>query len=215
MARRIGFSNELPEKIPDNKDGNIQQVQMFQNDILDLAIMNLFVKGITSSTMISNYLTVEVQKILPEGADVSTYQRSPDAIRKRIASIRKSWATDNAETRAVLRRVEVEKLKHVEAEAWKSWDESKEPGLKEIIASDPSKSRTEYTHTTGNPRYLEIIRRVIDQRSKMLGLQASDEREERRDNVKGDLDEILRRKLATIDSSKRRDSVKDVAEVDS
>lgn len=112
---------------------------------------------------------------------VTTTQVSLD-----IKTIRKQWQEHYLRDFNQWVNEQLAKLDHVEIEAWKAWEESKEQVVKtstkekEIEINDgettiPGLGReTAVTEEQryGDPRYLEIIGRTIERRCKILGIEA-------------------------------------------
>lgn len=110
----------------------------------------------------------EIAKIL--GVDQSSISLDLKAIQEQWRS---AAIIDLNEAKAK----ELERIDQVERAAWDSYDRSLKP-VKVIIERSQSRNQaTNETHETtqsGDPRFLAIVQKCIDQRIRLLGLQESD-----------------------------------------
>ncbi len=79
---------------------------------------------------------------------------APSTICRDVAAIKAEWRQQAMADIYELQQQELERLRLVEHEAWLSWETQKGQG-------------------SFNPIFLEVIRRVIGQRAKILGLEAN------------------------------------------
>jgi len=96
------------------------------------------------------------------------------------------WAREQWRTRAVdaiekLRQIELGRVDHIEVEAWKAWKRS--VGIHEVVTRKtgmkPGGDGGEIDETSekrerlaGDPRFLDVAGRCVEQRRKILGLDA-------------------------------------------
>lgn len=102
------------------------------------------------------------------GRSISTIDRDLKAIRARWRESQVADFTEHVNK-------ELARIDAVEFEAWNGWMESKGERRTEESAIIDGKQRTRLqrvTEPTGDPRFLAVVSRCIDQRVKLLGLEA-------------------------------------------
>lgn len=89
-----------------------------------------------------------------------------------IADVRIQWAEQRAVGGEHLVNMELAKLDAVEKNAWQQFNKSKKTRRKVTIkSSDDSVERTETIEEgLGDPRYLALVTKAIEQRCKLLGI---------------------------------------------
>jgi hypothetical protein len=110
-----------------------------------------------------------------EGVAVST-------ISEDISWLRNEWMAAGVHDIDAQIAMEVEKINQVEVEAWREWDRSKEQAevfrtvVRQIAqGQDLKETMHELRAKAGDSRYLKIILDCIERRSKLLGLERSEE----------------------------------------
>lgn len=86
-----------------------------------------------------------------------------------LKTIQKEWAEQRVSDIDELKREQLEKIDRVEREAWDGWVRSQKPTRTKEDSEKPK--RTTKT-TAGDPRFLLIVDRCIERRSKIVGLEA-------------------------------------------
>lgn len=113
------------------------------------------------------------------GLSIMTVSRDLEAVRKR-------WQREAVRDIGERKMIELARLDKIEAEAWDAWERSKKPReRKETLVEkndegDGEKLRTFSKKRTslvseeyvGDPRYLAIIQKCIEQRASLIGLNA-------------------------------------------
>lgn len=94
---------------------------------------------------------------------------STSTVFRDLKFIRSQWsaaAVENLEERAA---EEITRLNALESEAWEQWDRSKEDA-ETITSSDANGETRTRKGQSGDPAYIEAIRKIIETRAKFLGL---------------------------------------------
>lgn len=120
--------------------------------------------------------------------DLQTY--SLETLKKDIDSLLEEWRETRIEDLDLALQLELERIDNLVKEAWEAWDRSKESykkvkGTQEGIPGTPDgegdgqageiittkmKQTSEDVVSYGDPRYLEVINRLLMERRKLLGL---------------------------------------------
>jgi hypothetical protein len=112
-----------------------------------------------------------------------TYRRIAEAlgictrtVERGMKLMREEWKRRLTETSDEIRAYELAKCDKIEQEAWEAWDRSKKNHIqrKHKVKNTPDgrevEDSTEKIKATGDPRYLQIIEKIIDKRLKILGI---------------------------------------------
>jgi DNA-binding CsgD family transcriptional regulator len=91
-----------------------------------------------------------------------------------LKRLRDEWrATARQDVAALIAR-QLDKLSLVEREAWEAWERSKQPAHTTVVYrggdNEPSKMRQTLKHPTGDPRYLELLRKCLAAERTLVGL---------------------------------------------
>jgi len=92
--------------------------------------------------------------------------------------IRKWWKEDAVGDFDAAVAEELARIDRIEREAWDAWERSKAPSEKQRTAkttrddSSSSIAQIEKENRCGDPRYLDVVWKCVDKRSKLLGLEA-------------------------------------------
>lgn len=103
---------------------------------------------------------------------------SESVISKDLKIIQQEWAEQRVFALDQRKLLELESIDRTEREAWTAWDRSKGPieiseaTLDGSKAPDKGRARRVTKSTAGDPRFLLIVLRCIEQRCKILGLEA-------------------------------------------
>jgi len=113
---------------------------------------------------------------------------SQQAVSRDLAAVQRDYERRHQEERDHLRAAELARLDVAEAAAWREWDRSREDAVETTsklvqaganAAGEGGTPRVETGETRkgrlGDPRYLEIVIRCDERRSKLLGLDAPTE----------------------------------------
>jgi len=141
-----------------------------ERDIKDT--VRMYLKGYTLQRIVDE---------LQQRPGVDGYKLSVTTIRRDIDSVRDEWKKDAIINLHEHRMRELERIDSVEAEAWIAWDRSceqqvtvtvrKNVGVAEDVGGVTEESTV--THPfSGDPRYLAIAQKCVDQRTRLLGLDA-------------------------------------------
>lgn len=128
------------------------------------------------------------------GATIKEIAQTESVTRKSIDKdlefARKIWRERNVSAATQYFDEQLERINQVELEAWRGWERSVEQAVQRSLevksggvtsdgapAPDERKKKTVRANQAGDPRFLEIIRKCIDDRLKMLklGQYSSDE----------------------------------------
>jgi DNA-binding transcriptional regulator LsrR (DeoR family) len=94
-----------------------------------------------------------------------------------LKAIQKQWRESAIVDLNEAKRRELERIDQVERAAWDSYERSLNPVIVMIERSESrnqAKRETQETTQAGDPRFLSIIQKCIEQRIKLLGLQEPD-----------------------------------------
>jgi hypothetical protein len=124
-------------------------------------VANLYLRGFRRQTEIANQL----------GVDRATVSRDLKVIKER-------WKDSAVRDLDEAREQELDRLAIIEQEAWVAWEASKKARetstTEQITGADGErlKAGIRKEAQTGDPRYITIIQSCVDQRCKLLGLNA-------------------------------------------
>jgi hypothetical protein len=127
---------------------------------------------------------------------------SLETVKKDIDSLLEEWRATRIEDLDLALQLELERIDTLIKEAWEAWEKSKEnykkvkgtqegvPGTPDgedygqqaVIITTKMKQTSEDVMSYGDPRYLEVINRLLIERRKLLGLYKPDQHE-----VSGDM----------------------------
>jgi hypothetical protein len=110
---------------------------------------------------------------------------APMTVISDLRVIRQQWRTETVAFFNTAKDEQLKKIDKIEENAWKGWEFSRRPASKIINKTDPDglEDITEVTEgQAGDPRFLEIVRKCVEDRRKMLGLDEPD-----RIDVKGQI----------------------------
>jgi hypothetical protein len=100
-------------------------------------------------------------------------------IKRDLRKIRERWLAASAQTFAERRAVELKRIDQLEAEAWRAWEESKQPAIATKVRSggNGQGAASKETSITRSPRegdasYMEVVVSCIDKRCRIYGLYA-------------------------------------------
>ncbi len=104
-------------------------------------------------------------------------------VSKDLKAIHAEWAACAIRDAGTLKNLEVARLDEIERRAWQEYERSREARKSTRVKSEPDKdgkpvpveSTTEIEERTGNPRYLEVIKACVQQRCRILGIEAPQE----------------------------------------
>lgn len=119
------------------------------------------------------YLKGYDQYYIADKVKVTQQQVSQD-----IKKLVKRWQESQLESIAEKQAKELEKIDKVETEAWAAWTRSLKPINKTIskngfnVKGPVEMTEQETQELTGDPRFLATIQKCIDQRCKILGIDA-------------------------------------------
>lgn len=93
-------------------------------------------------------------------------------IRRDMITARKNWLKKSERNYSAIVAEQLQKLDLTEANAWNGWELSlrNEKTVTRETSTEDSKHRKTVKGRSGNPAYLETIRKIIDQRCKLLNL---------------------------------------------
>jgi predicted transcriptional regulator len=91
-----------------------------------------------------------------------------------LQKIRKHWRESAVRDFDLARAEELQKLEHIEREAYEAWEQSKKPAQSAVVNGEASTAQAKKTikNRHGDPRMLEILLKCSAERRKMLGLDA-------------------------------------------
>lgn len=95
---------------------------------------------------------------------------SPRMVASDIVVIRRQWREKAAANVDSLIAEQLSRYNAIEREAWEMWDRSKEDA-ESVTDSDEGGRSTTTKGQSGNPAYLDIIRKTGESRSKLLGIE--------------------------------------------
>lgn len=121
---------------------------------------------------------VKNQEIADElGVDIA-------AVRSDLTHLSKQWKREAKRSTDKLIREQLGRLSTLEAEYWEAWEASKKPTTKTSKQTkkstkngDETTAKVDTTTTSGDPRFLEGVHKCIEQRRKLLGLDAPEKTE--------------------------------------
>ncbi|NIP53215.1 MAG: hypothetical protein GWN94_14245, partial [Phycisphaerae bacterium] len=87
-----------------------------------------------------------------------------------LKTIQKRWRTDTTIDLDEARQRELARIDQLEREYWQAWEKSKQP-RKRVSQTDKTVSR-QTEERTGDPRYLAGVQWCIQQRCKLLDIEA-------------------------------------------
>jgi hypothetical protein len=93
---------------------------------------------------------------------------------KDLRAIRAAWRESAIRDFDAARDLEMEKLNHVEREAWEAWERSQQPSQMATVdgPNGSGKAKRTVRHQYGDPRFLEVILHCDEARRQLLGLDA-------------------------------------------
>lgn len=100
---------------------------------------------------------------------------SEATISRDMKAIEAAWEAAKIDDLSKAKRLELQKINQIEAEAWAAWEESKQPYETKITTGQEGKAaraQLKKQSRTGDPRYLLIAMECGKERRKLLGLDA-------------------------------------------
>ena len=107
---------------------------------------------------------------MPASEIAATLDLSPRMVASDIVFIRRRWREMAAANVDQLIADQLSKYNAIEREAWEQWDRSKEDA-ETVTSSDTNGETRTSKGQSGNPAYLDIIRKTGESRSKLLGIE--------------------------------------------
>lgn len=100
--------------------------------------------------------------------------RTTKTVGRDLEAVRCAWLESSVRDFDQARADELAKIDRVENEAWRAWDRSQKDREKRIAGTVDGKesTRLEREGQSGNPSFLELVRKCVEQRCKLLGLDA-------------------------------------------
>jgi len=123
-----------------------------------------------------------VAKLVRRGKSKASIARqfgvAPIQITRDYDELLREWRESRIEDVDAQQNIALAKLSELESEAWEQWERSKEDG-KRIVENEGGGPNTVGTSTTttgqcGDPRYLETVRKCIEDQRKILGIDVAD-----------------------------------------
>lgn len=116
-------------------------------------------------------------KIADELNSLRPYSVSRRTITNDIKAVRKSWLKESVMNFDERVAQELAKLDNVEAKAWEGWERSdnRETSVRKSVQGDKTFLEATLTKVgqAGDPRFLSIITKCIEQRCRLLGVDAA------------------------------------------
>ena len=116
------------------------------------------------------YLRGNLQSEIAKNLGLSRQQIGYD-----LADIRKRWLASALRDFDEAKAQELAKLDNLERTYWQGWDDSRKDRKRttEEKHEDPAwnKEKTELTTSPGDPRFLDGVRKCVEQRCRILGLE--------------------------------------------
>jgi len=97
---------------------------------------------------------------------------SIDMVKYDLAKVRQNWLEHARLDLNELKARELAKLDYLEQQLWTQWQESQKPQNKVTEEESELKgacTKSEITKLSANPKYAEMILKIVERRSKMLG----------------------------------------------
>jgi hypothetical protein len=121
------------------------------------------------------YLTGKYQSEIARILGISQQQVSHD-----LQAVQRAWVAASVRDFDTIKAEQLAKIDRIESESWKAWERSLQPREVTIQEITDAERRTNKVSLRkepggGDPRYLQIAQRCIDQRIDLLGIGASAE----------------------------------------
>ena len=95
-------------------------------------------------------------------------------ISKDTQYVRRQWEQAAVSNFDQLRARELQKLNHIERQAWDAWERSQKPAQSAVVTEQgvgaAQTTRKSLKHQIGDPRFLDLISKCVAQRRALLGL---------------------------------------------
>jgi hypothetical protein len=121
------------------------------------------------------YLSGKYQSEIARLVGVSQQQVSHD-----LKTVQREWLASSLRDFDTIKAEQLAKIDRIESEAWQAWERSLQP--REVSVQEVTQGEHRINKVTlrkegqdGDPRYLQIAQRCIDQRIDLLGIGASAE----------------------------------------
>lgn len=100
------------------------------------------------------------------------YGVSPDTIRSDIRKARQRWIDTQIDDIGEHQQNQLAQVDHLMKEAWDAWYDSRRPQIttKTRVVAGERREDIEVKEQAGDPRYMDIIKWCVNERSKLLGL---------------------------------------------
>lgn len=184
LANRRGNPNVI-DKRRSHRDKNIRLLRM---DI----VARLYKRG---------YTYREIRDEVMKRLNLPTYGLG--TLVKDVQALLKEWQESRIEEMDQALALELQRIDDLVKEAWDAWDQSKEDYLREKTklkgtpaygSADGSSVQTKYVEKTsenlrsvGDPRFIDTINKLLQERRKLLGLYAPEKQEVKTDMTFADL----------------------------
>jgi len=106
-----------------------------------------------------------------------------ERVRADLKNLRKLWKDEAKRSTSKHVREQLGRIDVLEAEFWEAWESSKKPTTKtskqtkQTRGGKETTAKVDTTTTSGDPRFLEGVHKCIEQRRKLLGLDAPEKTE--------------------------------------
>lgn len=159
----------------------------------DYRRMALARQEIVSQLFKRGYTYPDIRREVMARLDLPTYSLS--TVCKDVNTLLAEWRSTRIENLDYALQLELQRIDDLIKEAWEAWEKSKEDGVAKTskqrgipmpptedgedggVATVSMEQTQKELHPSGDPRYLDMIHKLLIERRKLLGLYAPEKRE--------------------------------------